>query len=109
MNGGNAAGERPKGKQTMSLLHRIAISNGDEQRRVLANRVMADMERELVSRWNCNLREEIYLRMHKRFIGDEQRRVLAKRVMADMERELMSRRQEKTSLKAGGGFNENRR
>lgn len=46
----------------MSLLHRIAISKGNEHRRTLANQVIAGLEQEMVSRWNRSLEQEIYAR-----------------------------------------------
>jgi len=44
----------------MTLLHRIAISKGNEQRRALANQVIAGLEQDMVTRWNRSLQEEIY-------------------------------------------------
>lgn len=46
----------------MSLLHRIAISKGNTVRQVKANRVITDMERDVVAKWNKGLQEEVYAR-----------------------------------------------
>lgn len=44
----------------MSLLHRIAISNGNAHRRAVANQVIAGLEQEMVRRWHRSLQQEIY-------------------------------------------------
>ena len=61
----------------MSLLHRIAVSSGDDQRRSLANQVIAGMERDLVTRWNRSLQEEIYIKARGGLSG----RLVAARLM----------------------------
>lgn len=43
----------------MSLLNRIAISNGDKRRKIKANRVIMMMEQQRVVHWNKSLEAEI--------------------------------------------------
>ena len=44
----------------MSLLKRIAISNGDKLRKAEANLILARMDQNKVSHWNKRLQAEIH-------------------------------------------------
>jgi hypothetical protein len=43
----------------VSLLNRIAISNGDKRRKIKANRAIMMMEQQRVVHWNKSLESEI--------------------------------------------------
>jgi len=42
----------------MPLLHRIAVSNGNKQRKAIAHRIIAAMDRDTVAMWNRALHTE---------------------------------------------------
>jgi hypothetical protein len=50
------------GGNTMSLLSRIAISNGNKLRKSSANLAITIMDAKKVADWNRSLRNEIYLK-----------------------------------------------
>ena len=51
----------------MSLLYRIAISQGDQTRKAEANEVIAVIEQGTVSNWNKSLQAEIRLKTRECF------------------------------------------
>ena len=62
----------------MSLLHRIAVSKGNTVRQANANRVIADLERNVEVKWHKNLQAEIDARTGRGLSG----RLLAARLSA---------------------------
>lgn len=44
----------------MSLLRRIATSNGDQHRKAAANQTLAAMDQQTVSEWHRRLQRELY-------------------------------------------------
>lgn len=44
----------------MSLLNKIAISNGNKMRKAAANRIIAIMDGQKVAAWNQSLQDTIY-------------------------------------------------
>ncbi len=50
----------------MSLLNRIALSNGNKQRKVQANLVLRSLDQAKIDHWNKDLQAEIRRRNQKR-------------------------------------------
>ena len=53
----------------MSLLHRIAIENGDEIRKTTANLLIAEMDEKEIKAWNMLLLAEIHRKLKARDLG----------------------------------------